>query len=198
MGKGKRMAAAAAVVATSLGALAVHAETSGATNVVARAALQNQAGQPVGEVVFKKRGQEIIGQVEVVLPVATTEFRGFHIHANDDPANGSGCVGTFTAVDGHWDVGGHDHGAHTGDLPVLMRDSTGHARAEFAIGKLVPGDLIGRAVIVHAGADNYANVPADRYQSNASATPGADATTKSNGDAGGRYACGLIESSAED
>ena len=196
-GKGKRIAAAAATVIASVGALALHAETSGATNVVARATLQNQAGQTVGEVVFKKRGQEIIGQVEAVLPVADSEFRGFHIHANSDPANGSGCVaaGGFASADGHWNRGGGGtHGSHTGDLPVLMRDQAGHARAEFALGKLDPGEVVGRAVIVHSVADNYANIPS-RYQSAGVAGP--DATTLANGDAGSRYACGVIVSEIE-
>jgi Cu-Zn family superoxide dismutase len=203
MGKTKRLVAAAAIGVTSLGALALQVTTSGAGGVVARAELRNQANVVVGEVVFKKHGHEIIGIAEVQLPVATTEFRGFHIHANNvdnnpvdgDPADG--CVGDFTSVDGHWDVGGHSHGAHTGDLPVLMRDGSGHAEAEFVIGKFQPGDIIGRAVVVHAGADNYANIPT-RYQSNASATPGPDGTTLGNGDAGGRYACGVIVSSADD
>ena len=199
MGKGKRFAAAAAAVVTSVGALALHAETSGATNVVARAALQNQAGQPVGEVVFKKRGHEIIGEVEVVLPVADTEFRGFHIHANDDAANGDGCIGAggFVSADGHWNRAGGTHGSHTGDLPVLMRDAEGHARAEFAVGKLQPGEIVGRAVVVHSVADNYANIPS-RYQSSTAGAPaGPDATTQANGDAGSRYACGVIVSDAE-
>jgi Cu-Zn family superoxide dismutase len=200
MGKGKRFAAAAAAMVTSVGALALHAETSGATNVVARAALQDQAGQSVGEVVFKKRGQEIIGEVEVVLPVADTEFRGFHIHANNDTSNGDGCVasGGFVSADGHWNRGGGGtHGSHTGDLPVLMRDADGHARAEFAVGKLEPGEIVGRAVVVHSVADNYANIPS-RYQSSTAGAPaGPDATTLANGDAGSRYACGVIVSDAE-
>ena len=206
MGKGKRLAAAAAAVVTSVGALALHAETSGATNVVARAALQNQAGQSVGEVVFKKRGQEIIGEVEVVLPATGSdgaplpEFRGFHIHANNDASNGDGCVGAggFVSADGHWNRGGGGtHGAHTGDLPVLLRDPDGHARAEFAVGKLLPGEIVGRAVVVHSVADNYANIPS-RYQSSTAGAPaGPDATTQANGDAGSRYACGVIVSDAE-
>jgi superoxide dismutase, Cu-Zn family len=205
MGKTKRLVAVAAIGITSLGALATQVGTSGATNVVARAELRNQAGDRIGEVVFKKRGQEIIGVAEVTLPVATTEFRGFHIHANDldtTPADGQpdGCLstGAFASVGSHWDVGGHSHGAHSGDLPVLMRDANGHAEATFVIGKFEPGAIIGRAVVVHADADNYANIPATRYQSNASATPGADATTLGNGDAGSRYACGVIVSDAED
>jgi superoxide dismutase, Cu-Zn family len=204
MGKTMRAVAAAAIGITSLGVLALQVGTSGAGGTVARAELRNQAGERVGVVTFKKHGNEIIGIADVQVPVAVTEFRGFHVHANDvdnNPVDGNaadGCIGDFTSVDGHWDVGGHAHGAHTGDLPVLMRDPvTGHAEGEFVIGKFQPGDIIGRAIVVHAGADNYANIPT-RYQSNTSATPGPDSTTLGNGDAGSRYACGVIVSSADD
>ena len=47
------------------------------------------------------------------------------------------------------------------------------------------------AVIIHAGADNFGNIPRDRYyQTNG--TPGPDETTMSTGDAGKRVACGVI------
>lgn len=198
MGKTRTWLAAAAIGVTSLGAVALQVTTSGATNVVARAELRNAAEGYVGEVVFKKRGQEIIGTVEVDGLPAGSDFRGFHIHSN---GLGQGCVAPdFTSVGGHWSLPGQSHGAHAGDLPVLMRDSAGHASATFSIGKFTPGDIIGRAVIVHAAADNYANIPT-RYQSSATSTttpgPGPDDTTLSNGDAGGRYACGVIVSARD-
>lgn len=199
MGKTKRLVAMAAAGVISLGALTTLQGTSGAGGVVARAELRNQANQPVGTVVFKKHGHEIIGVAKVTLPVATTQFRGFHIHANDvdnypattDGNPADGCQGNFTSVDGHWALTGQQHGNHAGDLPVLMRDpATGSAEAEFVIGKFQPGDVIGKAVVVHADADNYANIPT-RYG-------GPDSTTLSNGDAGGRYACGVIVSAADE
>jgi superoxide dismutase, Cu-Zn family len=45
----------------------------------------------------------------------------------------------------------------------------------------------GSAIIVHAGPDNYANVPKDRYD------PDPDATTLATGDSDGRVACGVVE-----
>ncbi len=201
MGTTKRLVAAATIGITSLGALALQVGTSSAGGVVARAEMKNQAGAVIGEVVFKKHGHDIIGIADVTVPSTSGEFHGFHIHANNldtTPADGQpdGCLATggFASVGGHWDVGSHNHGAHTGDLPVLMRDANGHAQTTFTIGKFQPGDIIGRAVVVHMGADNYANIPS-RYQSNIASTPGPDATTLSNGDAGPRYACGVIVSS---
>lgn len=47
------------------------------------------------------------------------------------------------------------------------------------------------AIIIHADADNFANIPAERYNQT-NGTPGPDETTKSTGDAGKRVACGVI------
>lgn len=49
----------------------------------------------------------------------------------------------------------------------------------------------GTAMIIHAGSDNFANIPADRYQQTDGAPP-PDATTLATGDAGKRVACGVI------
>lgn len=207
MGKSKRLAAVGAVGIMSLAALALQQGTSSAGGVVARAELRNQANELVGTVVFKKHGQEIVGRVVVDLPhdAASSEFRGFHIHANNldtTPADGlpDGCVAStgFTSVGGHWDDGTHSHGKHLGDLPVLMRDANGHAAAEFVIGKFQPGTIVGKAVIVHAGPDSYANVPTRYVSSNGPSTGGPDSTTLATGDAGSRYACGVIVSEADD
>ena len=54
-----------------------------------------------------------------------------------------------------------------------------------ALGDLFDAD--GSAFILHANADNYANIPTDRYD------PDPDATTLATGDAGSRIACGVIK-----
>ena len=179
----KVWAAAAAIGISGVAALALGTGTSGAGSSVARADLHDQAGNPVGSVVFKQVEGEIVGQAEVQLPANSSEFHGFHIHANDA---GAACTGDFTAVGGHWNPGGTTHGSHAGDLPVLMRDASGHAEAEIVVGKFQPEDIIGRAVIVHVGPDNYANIPASPYG-------GPQGATLNTGDAGGRFACAIVE-----
>ena len=47
------------------------------------------------------------------------------------------------------------------------------------------------AIIIHEKADNFANIPAERYQQ-VNGTPGPDETTMATGNAGKRVACGFI------
>lgn len=47
------------------------------------------------------------------------------------------------------------------------------------------------AIIIHEKADNFANIPPEKYQQ-VNGTPGPDQATMATGDAGGRVACGVI------
>ena len=67
---------------------------------------------------------------------------------------------------------------------MLVTTSTAFDRAD-----LLDGD--GTVIIIHAGPDNFANIPADRYQQIDGAPP-PDETTLATGDAGKRVACGVI------
>lgn len=58
-----------------------------------------------------------------------------------------------------------------------------HVIIDFAVSILADGS----AVIVHAAADNFGNIPVDRYD------PDPDEATLNTGDAGGRVGCGLVE-----
>jgi Cu-Zn family superoxide dismutase len=193
MGTKRRAAVliATAAALSAAGGMAMSG-TSEANGVVARARIVDGTGTAIGHVRFQARGGEVVGEVEVQLPADSSHFHGFHVHANDDPANGTGCVGpAFTSADGHWNPGGVGHGNHAGDLPPLLLGPDGHSRATFSVGHIEPGELVGLAVIVHAGPDNLGNVPT-RYTSGG--IPGPDATTLATGDAGGRFGCGVIRS----
>ena len=48
------------------------------------------------------------------------------------------------------------------------------------------------ALIIHEKADNFGNIPADRYQQIQGAAPGADEASMNTGDSGKRVACGVI------
>ncbi|MBK8334946.1 MAG: superoxide dismutase family protein [Acidimicrobiaceae bacterium] len=67
-------------------------------------------------------------------------FHGFHIHANDAPANGDGCVGRpdrhrpatwFVSADGHYNPTGAGHPHHVGDMPVVYVSADGSVETRF-------------------------------------------------------------------
>jgi Cu-Zn family superoxide dismutase len=120
-------------------------------------------------------------------------FHGLHIHANE---TGGPCDPTttppFTNVGGHWSPAGRTHGSHEGDLPGVLVMANGTGAAVSGTGRFEPSQLRGRAVVLHAGPDNLANVPT-RYVSGEPAVAGPDAATLATGDSGGRLACGVIE-----
>ena len=154
----------------------------------AEATLVGAAGAPVGVVGLKEKH----GMVEVEGEVRglTAGFHGFHVHTVGS------CVGpTFASAGGHLNPGGAVHASHAGDMPVLLVNADGSASASFKSDRFEVADLFddnGSAVIVHANADNYANIPTARYD------PDPDATTLATGDAGGRVACGVIEARGND
>jgi Cu-Zn family superoxide dismutase len=190
IGRTAGLATAAAALAAA-GGLALTTTSSGANGVLARAELVDGTGARVGEVRFQARGHEVVGSIDVQLPADSSHFHGFHLHANNDPANGTGCVAPgFTSADGHWNPGGVGHGNHAGDLPPLLLGPDGRSRATFSVGHFDPGELIGLAVIVHAGPDNLANIPT-RYSAGGVAGP--DSATLGTGDAGARFACGVVQ-----
>ena len=165
----------------------------------ARAVLRNAAGDKVGKVKLSQRHGGVQVKVTIDAPLTTVDagFHGFHVHANDNAANGSGCVPpAFTSADGHLNPGGLGHGNHAGDLPLLLVNNDGSGRAvgeaRFETDRFTVSGVIGRALIIHLSPDNYAHIPT-RY-SHATGT-GPDSATLDTGDAGARKVCGIVEAS---
>ena len=192
----KRIVATAAAVGLLGAAAGVAMLVPGAggapfSGPVASAVLRDQAGATVGRVSFQQVAPDKVrvrGSVAGLAPSA--EFHGFHVHTN------GACSGDFVAsAGGHWNPGGMTHGDHAGDLPTLYAGADGRAKTTFVTDAFTVEQLLtdpgGVAVIVHAGRDNLANIPA-RYQSTDSGTPGPDTATNNTGDAGARFACGVI------
>ena len=187
------MAAVVAVAGSGIGVFVTTQGVGGApfAGPVASAVLRNQAGAAVGTVSFQQVAPDRVrvrGTVTGLAPAA--DFHGFHVHAN------GACTGDFVAsAGGHWNPTSATHGDHQGDLPTLYAGADGAARTTFVTDAFTVDQLLadpgGVAVIVHAGRDNLANIPT-RYQSTDSATPGPDTATNNTGDAGGRYACGVV------
>ena len=85
------------------------------------------------------------------------------------------------AAGGHYDpADSRRHGppwgdGHLGDLPALYVDAKGNANQPVLAPRLKMEDLASRSLMVHAGADNYADQPAPL------------------GGGGARVACGVIQ-----
>ncbi len=140
-------------------------------------------GSPVGRVTFVETGSHLA--VEARFTNLPPGIHGFHVHAVGKCDQGSPA---FTSAGGHMVLGEQVHPAHAGDQPVLLVLADRTAELRFTTDRYKLSDLRvpdGRAVIVHANADNYANVPT-RYVREP------DATTKATGDAGDRIACGVV------
>jgi len=192
------LALLAAVITTamSLPANATHpqlAEGEDTSPHAARVVLADPQGAEVGTVLLGYTGSRMI--VSVRASGLTPGFHGFHVHA---VGQCDGATATpFSSAGGHWNPDGAGHGAHHGDLPPLYADAGGGVATTFTTDAFTLDqirDADGAALIVHAGPDNLAHVPA-RYtftNPDGSTGTGADATTRATGDAGGRFACGVV------
>jgi len=126
-------------------------------------------------------------------------FHGLHIHSvgtcePNSQAPGGGEVGDFNSAGGHFQAPGHEGHPMSGDLTSLQVRSDGSALLETTTDGFTREDLeagSGTAIVIHSGADNFGNIPADKYKQN-DGTPGADEKTMMTGDAGSRVACGVI------
>ena len=120
-------------------------------------------------------GVHIAGEVGGLKPGDT---RGFHIHEKGDcsAADASSAGGHFNpTAQAHGRAGQGAH--HAGDTDNIVADARGVARvnahvAGVTLGGGAANDIAGRAIIVHAAADDYATQPT--------------------GNAGARVACGVI------
>lgn len=113
----------------------------------------------------------------------TPGVHGFHVHQNGDCSSamkdGKKVLGG--AAGGHFDPENTDkHSApwsergHEGDLPVLYVNEEGEATQPIFAPELELEDIEGRALMIHAGGDNYSDSP------------------KKLGGGGERVACGVI------
>jgi superoxide dismutase, Cu-Zn family len=169
------------------------AQTESSTRVT-HAVVRDASGATLGTVnFFADRGKlAVAGRLSGI----AAGFHGFHVHAVGvcDPraTDPTGAVVPFASAGPHLDSGGHTHGAHSGDLPSLLVTADGvttTATETDRLGSALLFDADGSAIIIHAGPDNFANIPA-RYS--AAGVPGPDAATLGTGDSGARFACGVL------
>ncbi|CAG0959721.1 Superoxide dismutase [Cu-Zn] [Methylophilaceae bacterium] len=109
--------------------------------------------------------------------------RGFHIHENPncDALEKDGKKVAGLGAGGHYDPArssrheGPSGAGHSGDLPALAVAADGSADQPVVASRLKLADVINRAIVIHAGSDNYSDNPLPL------------------GGGGARIACGIIE-----
>jgi Cu-Zn family superoxide dismutase len=184
-----------APAAATVGGVATDSGSTGAGDGKITARLVDPAGKGVGTATFSDAeggGLKLSVEVEGLPP----GFHALHVHAigacepnSVNPADPS-MRGDFLSAGGHIGAGATEHGNHAGDLPSLYVNGSGAGSLTTVTDALTRADLLdkdGSAVMVHAGRDNFANIP-ERY-----APGGPDAATRNTGDAGGRIACGPVQ-----
>ena len=128
-----------------------------------------------GTVTFTKTKRGV--RVQAIVHGLSPGEHGFHIHEKGDCSAPDGM-----SAGAHFNPSGMPHGGpnslrrHSGDFGNITANDVGTARAEFVDPYLTfqgPSSIIGRAVIVHAQADDLVTQPA--------------------GNAGARVACGVIQ-----
>lgn len=191
-----RVAGAAAVTTgTALAAVVLMTGSAAADRSLAKAKLVNSAGAVVGSVTFLGHGVHADRvRVEVALPNGAPGlggYHGFHVHAI-----GNCTAPAFTSSGGHWNPSGVGHGSHKGDMPSVLVGLDGKGYAEFDTQRFDVGQLFdadGSAVVLHAGPDNFGNVPigGGKYEDPNDWFHAATGTNNT-GDAGGRYGCGVV------
>jgi len=131
--------------------------------------------------------------------VLTPGFHDVHVHQvgkcePNSVAPTGGTLGDFLSAGDHFQAPGHTGEPASGALPSLQvrKDGSGTlvtTTDAFAMDDLLTGQKT--AIIIHAGAENFANAASGR-NSQTNGTPGPSDMTMSAGDAGKRVACGVI------
>lgn len=137
-----------------------------------------QGNKAAGKVEFIPKGEviEIVGTVTGLEP---NSEHGFHIHEKGDCS-----APDASSAGGHFNPTSQQHGNpdspphHAGDAHNLHADAQGNAQVDETVTGVTlsdggPNDILGKAVVVHAKADDYKSQPS--------------------GNSGGRIACGVIE-----
>ena len=162
--------------------------------------LKTPDGTTVATASFAFSGDYATVTVKTVAPgLLAPGFHGLHVHsvgkceANSVAPTG-GAPGDFNSAGGHFQKAGHTTHPASGDLTSLQVREDGTAMLVTTTDAFTAADLLAgakTAIIIHEKADNFANIPPERYQQ-LNGTPPPDETTMATGDAGKRVACGVI------
>jgi len=142
--------------------------------------LESKSGSKVkGNVAFTEEEDGKISMVAIIEGMEVGTTHAMHIHEKADCSSDDG-----KSSGGHWNPTAQPHGKwgdtagyHKGDIGNVTADEKGRAYLTFSTDQWCIGcgdtnkDILGKAIIVHAGADDYG---------------------QPTGNAGGRVSCGGI------
>lgn len=142
---------------------------------------ESGVGATIGTVTFAPAATGVV--VTPDLRGLTPGEHGFHVHENPScaAAEKDGAKVAGLAAGGHYDPSaskahaGPQGSGHLGDLPLLKVGSDGRATQAVNAPRITLSAIRNRALIIHAGGDNYADQPSPL------------------GGGGGRVACGIIK-----
>ncbi|XXF80042.1 superoxide dismutase family protein [Myxococcaceae bacterium GXIMD 01537] len=146
-------------------------------NKQATTTLESKSSSSVtGTATFEEDGDTV--KLTLSVSGATAGKHGAHIHEKGDCS-----AADATSAGGHWNPSTHNHASptagehHLGDLGNIEVGSDGKgtltlSKADWKIGDGSANDVVGKAIIIHAGEDDLATQPT--------------------GNSGGRQACGVI------
>lgn len=163
------------------------------TNPGAKVDLKDPAGKSVATATITAVGNHL--QIQVDANGLRPGFHGLHIHSvgkcePNSTAPAGGPAGDFLSAGGHLQVGSANAHPASGDLSSLEVRNDGSGMLVTTTDAVTLNDVKGKALIIHADADNFGNIP-NRYL-RADGQNGPDDMTLATGDAGGRVACGVI------
>ena len=152
----------------------------GQKNKKATAIIYSRSGSSItGKAMFKEEAGTV--RIEAEIMGAGTGPLAIHIHSIGDCSSDDG-----KSSGGHWNPTGEPHGKwgeppfHSGDLGNLQVDKNGKGKivlvdqfGRWSIGGSPKTDIIGKAIIIHAGMDDMESQPS--------------------GAAGARIGCGVIK-----
>lgn len=170
----------ALVIAGLVACVPASASAETVTVTVNRLMLDGGIGEAIGTVRFRDSlaGVVIAPQLSGLPPGR----HGFHVHQNPSckAATNNGQFVPGLGAGGHYDPSGSGKHlgfrgkGHLGDLPALTVNTDGNATITLLGPRLKVSNIRGRALIIHAGGDNYSDMP------------------KALGGGGARVACALI------
>src|SRR6476620_7437984 len=153
------------VVPAMLCALVAPAYAAKSIKVTMNLITAEGVGKSVGTITIKEAKDGVT--IEPKLKDLPPGEHGFHMHekASCEPADKDGKKTAGQGAGGHFDPEGTKAhkgpggGGHKGDLPKLVVSDKGEAKDKLEVKGVTLADFEGKALMIHAGGDNYSDAP---------------------------------------